>query len=223
MRIYTIDGVPYISVTSILSLMFPFNKRHYIKWCKENGIDHKEVTEYSQRLGTMVSTWVELRHLGLRELDPLPLMDKELRYRRGVDTFCSDWDILASEQVIVCPELKYAGRLDAIAQKPGGIPKYIDFKSWGAWKEEFDPESTGTKKKLRKAQVQLSMYQYADQPDGIPAYEQSVIVFTPDGSYEEFELEYTDEFVPWIKKNQDKINKQLDGKIQPGEGAEGDE
>ena len=220
MRVYTIDGTPYLSVTSILSLMFPFNKKIYVKWCKDNGIDHEEVTRLSQRLGTMVSTWVELRHLGLRELDPLPIVDRDLRYKRGVEKFCSEWNIIECERLILCESLRYAGRLDAIAQKPKGVPKYIDFKSWGAWKDEFDPESTGTKKKLRKAQIQLSMYQYADQPDGIPAYDQSVVVFTPDGSYEEFPLEYTDEFIPWIEKNQDKIKKTLDGKIQPDEGPE---
>lgn len=221
MRIYEVDEEKFISVTTIIGLMNPFDKKSYHAWCKMSKNDPEFIKEESIRIGNYVSELAENRFLGIEEyVDFLPILDKDLKYLEGVNRFCKEWDILDSEKFVLNHDLKYGGKADAIASPKGDSEKwYIDFKTFGAWrnKEDHNPG------KIKKANTQISMYHLADSPEDT-SHKQAVIIFDPDGSYFVSEQEYDDSFIGWIGENQNLIQKTIkyyEGQLQKEKGTKG--
>jgi len=140
MRIYERDGKKYISVTSIIDLMFSFDSAGFDMWAIKNHISPSWVTRHCSE-----------------------------GYVRSVDDFYNNgWEIIGSEQEVFCDEYGYAGRFDAlIRNKRLGIDKALgDIKTWGAWsKKLYKPNA----KKIQKLSNQESMYRYALKEE-IPMY-----------------------------------------------------
>ncbi len=201
MRTYEIDGDVYLSVTAILDLMFPFDQRSFDDWCRRSGISPTWVNAESRRIGTLVSETIENAYYGMSFLNPEPMCERDMTYYTGILKFLDDYDLVVSEKKVVCKSLGYAGTLDAIVKQKDGEQIYVDFKTYGAWRGEYKRSED----KLKKAGLQLSMYQYADTESH--ELGQSVVVFTPDGGYIIEPRVFDDSFINWIRNNSDKLKK----------------
>jgi hypothetical protein len=188
MRYYERGNKKYCSVTSLISKLFPFNKESFKRWCEENGYRPSDVTTLSSSIGTKVSSWINNRVRDTEFLDPPIVGKNEEGLYKGVQDFMDKYEILKAEETVYCDEYLYAGTYD-------GLVKYkdkeylMDWKTYGAWRGNYKRSSS----KIRKVKYQLSMYRYALQRE-LPL---AVVVFQVDGSYEIEELDYTDE---WIDK-----------------------
>ncbi len=207
MRIYERDNKKYISVTSILDLLTPFDGKSFEVWCKKNNLNSKLLLDNSIVLGEKVCRWVWDISEGLMSLSE-PCIDKlEENLLKGAEKFCKDYEILSLEQEVYNEELSYAGRYDALIDFEGE-PCLVDFKTFGAWKDKPYKRDS---KKISNARRQLSLYSEALQEEGgiYPAHNMAIVVFKNDGDYEFERLQYDPNIVLWVQDNQKKIQELL--------------
>lgn len=199
MKYYEKDGDRYVSVTSVIGLMYPFNKAQFTNWCITNGYNPDWVMEESQRIGTRGHEYFENRALGM-EFFNIPIGNG---LEDAVNKFFNDgWEIVDTEKEVYCREYLYAGRIDAVAKNEKlGIEKaLLDFKFWGAWQNK--PFIKYDSSKVKKVRLQTSMYKYALGDDDI---EQYVVVPSIDGTYHTKSLGYDLSWQTWINNNRDKM------------------
>lgn len=196
MRIY--DG-KYLSVTSILELRKPFNKRSFELWCKKMGYDEALVGSTSAILGDKVSEYLNNISVGLRGITAPQIDMLEGRLYSAVDNFLGQYDLLSTEQVVYCDELHYAGRYDGVIKsKVSGEELLVDWKTYGAWQ---DKPYKRVSSKLKKAKEQLTMYAYAmGWEKGL-----GVVVFKNDGTWELEKVVFEKGILKWVRDNQDLI------------------
>jgi hypothetical protein len=195
MRVY--DN-KYLSVTSIVGLRQPFNKEAFVDWCKREGFDSKMILKTSQILGTKVSEHIENISNGLEWLTA-PVIDQvEGNLYKSVDAFNKEYEIIATEQIVVCEDLHYAGRYDGIIKDKKGTQYLADWKTYGAWRNK---PYTRSSSKIKKVRWQLSMYAHAlDWKEKL-----AVVVFQNDGTWELEELKFDKDMIKWCKINEQLI------------------
>lgn len=196
MRIY--DG-KYLSVTSILELRKPFNKRSFELWCKKMGYDEALVGSTSAILGDKVSEYLNNISIGLRGITAPQIDMLEGRLYSAVDNFLEEHDLLSTEQVVYCDELHYAGRYDGVIKsKVSGEELLVDWKTYGAWQ---DKPYKRVSSKLKKAKEQLTMYAYAmGWEKGL-----GVVVFKNDGTWELEKVVFEKGILKWVREHQSEI------------------
>lgn len=196
MRVY--DG-KYLSVTSILELRKPFNKRSFEIWCKKMGYDEALIGSTSAILGDKVSEYLNNISVGLRGITAPPVDMLEGRLYSAIDDFLNHYDLVETERVVYCDELHYAGRFDGIIRsKVNGEEILADWKTYGAWQ---DKPYKRVSSKLKKAKEQLTMYAYAmDWKGGL-----GVVVFKNDGSWELEKVVFEKDILEWVKSHQKEI------------------
>ena len=201
MRVYERDGKKYISVTSIVDLMFGFDNSGFELWASTNHLSPQWITKHSSDIGTLYHSYFENRFYGIDSWANVVPEGAE-GYLKSVDDFYDQgWEIVSSEKEVFCDEFGYAGRFDAIIKNEGlGIKKALgDIKTWGAWnKKLYKPN----KKKLEKLSNQESMYRYALKED-IPMY---VIVPQYNGKCVVEGIPYTEGWMEFLKNNEKEIN-----------------
>jgi hypothetical protein len=193
MKTYTRNGKKYVSVTEIVSLMYPFDRRSFNWWCRHKGINPGWVDEESRRVGTKVHGWLENRFLKIDSwADFRPLTAREATYLKTVGEVAKALKIMDMETVVFNDDWGYAGTYD-IMLEDGTI---VDVKTWGAWKGEYKRSSD----KMQKVTTQLSMY--AEAAD---TWKIAVCILLPEGGYEYEELKFDDSWKDWITMNRDKL------------------
>jgi len=192
MRTYTKNGRTYVSVTEIVGMMYPFDKKGFEGWARWKGFNPDWITSESQRIGTKVHQWVENRFHGIEAwADSQPVDEKESSYLEAVQLFIDSRDITDCERVVYSDEWGYAGTLDVLVGDT-----VFDVKTWGAWKGEYKRNSD----KMDKVAVQLSMYAEAGGFEKI-----AVAILLPEGNLEIEELEITDVWKGWIEGNRKRL------------------
>lgn len=198
MRIY--EG-KYLSVTSVLGLRKPFNKRSFELWCKKMGYDEALVGSTSALLGDKVSEYLDNISVGLRSITAPQIDILEGRLYSAVDSFLEKYELVETERVVYCDELHYAGRFDGIIRsKHSGSEILADWKTYGAWQDKPYKRVSG---KLKKAKEQLSMYAYAMNWEK----ELGVVVFKNDGTWELEKVVFDKGILEWVKSHQKEIIK----------------
>lgn len=206
MRIYTKNGNKYLSVTSILQLMFPFDSSSFDTWAVQHGYDPKWILRESSRIGTLVHSWCENRLENIEWADQMPVTKIERGYHQGVIKFFADIKPTGksiSEFEVYCNEFRYAGRTDGLIDSESFIG-FVDYKVFGAWRGKYKEDAD----KIKKVSIQLSMYKYC-LGDAGKNKDIAVVLFKPDGSYEMRRLEYTETWKEWIVQNWAQIYKFL--------------
>jgi len=201
MRIY--EG-KYLSVTSIIDLRKPFNSSSFTKWCDSKGLDSNLISATSSVLGDKVSEYISDKMNALESLTAPQVDMLESRLYSAVDGFLKEWELVSTEQEVVCEELNYAGRYDGVVRKKGTSKiALVDWKTYGAWNgKEYKKDSS----KIKKVRWQLSMYAYAmDWKQDL-----CVIVFKNDGSWELEEVVFDNEMIEWVRDNQNLILKTIE-------------
>ena len=138
-----------------------------LKWYAQLGVQADVVRDEAAARGRAVHAFLE-HYLLTGDLAELPPECEG--FGRAAIEFLWDTDpkALAVELLVSIPELRYAGRLDAIAEI-SGVPTLLDFK-------------TGTVRS--EAHVQTTAYRIANERCNGPAIEQTVIVdLDADGTY----------------------------------------
>lgn len=198
MRIY--DG-KYLSVTSILELRKPFNKRSFEIWCKKMGYDEALVGSTSAILGDKVSEYLNNISVGLRGITAPQIDMLEGRLYSAVDNFLEEYDLLSTEQVVYCDELHYAGRYDGVIKsKASGEEILADWKTYGAWNGKPYKRVSS---KIKSAKEQLTLYAYAMNWNG----GLGVVIFKNDGSWELEKVVFEKGIVKWVEDHQKEILK----------------
>lgn len=193
---YTKDGKDYISVTQLLDIFFPFNKKAFESWCKRNKLDPDKIMRDSSRMGSKVSEWIENYVLDIQAIDSPTTIDNERGLREAVNEFLESYEVVKAEESVFCEEYEYAGTFDMLVAGLG----LCDAKTYGAWK---DSDYKRDPNKIKKAQWQLSMYAYAEEEVDIPL---NVVIFKTDGTFEVEEVEYTDEWKDKLVEYKDQIS-----------------
>jgi len=196
MRIYENK---YISVTSILGLKQPFNKKSFTDWCSRTGHDPEAILSTSQTLGEKVSEAMDNSQKGLDWLTAPPIDVLEANLLDSVKDFLSRYELISTEGVVKCKEFNYAGRYDGVIKdKESGKVFLSDWKTYGAWRNK---EYKRVSSKIKKVREQLSLYAYAME------WEESlaVVVFKNDGTWDMEELKFDDKIIEWTKTHQDLI------------------
>jgi hypothetical protein len=202
MRVYNHNNKKYISVTSVIDLMYPFNRKGFEGWARRSGYDPAWIMSRSSSVGRKVHGWVEDMHHGVFDLREPATDDTEQGLYYATLDFLEDWYIVDSEFVVYNDKWRYAGRVDMIIENDKGDRYYGDIKTWGAWRSSTKPPSS---KKLKKVRNQLTMYKEADNGDiGI-----GVVHIKKDG-YEFIELEEDYKWQKCMEEKQDKINSIID-------------
>lgn len=205
MRIYERNGKKYLSVTSVISLMFGFDSEGFNRWASENHLSADWITKTSADLGSKYHAYFENRANGISEWADVVSDKFDKGYKKAVeDFFAQGWEILESEQEVFCNEYRFAGRFDLVIRNKGlGISRAIgDIKTWGAWKKRMYKPN---KDKLKKLSNQLSMYAYALGED-IPMF---LIVPQKNGKCVVEKIEKTNYWKDWIDANSKEVHKLL--------------
>jgi hypothetical protein len=200
MRVYEKDGKRYLSVTSVVDMMYEFDKDGFESWALSKSISPEWITKHSAKLGTKYHEYFENKFYGISEWADV-VDEKDKGYQRAVeDLYSKGWEILDSEQEVYCDEFKYAGRFDLVMRNPKlNIKKAIgDVKTWGAWSGKRYKRDAG---KLRKLGEQLSMYRYA-LGEELPMY---LLVPQKSGECVIEAIPYSLEWQKFLKKNWDEI------------------
>jgi len=183
--------------------MYPYNEEAFKAWAIKNGYSHKWISGESRRIGTKVHDWVQDYFVRVPKcLISLAMSEKEEMYLKSVKSFLRAFEVLRSEQVVYCKEYGFAGRYDAIVRRKGtnGTRSLVDFKTFGAWNGTYNRKSQ--MRKFKKVATQLSMYRYANRNVG----KIKLIVFKPDGTFDEEDLKVSDDWKTWMKENKDKLD-----------------
>jgi hypothetical protein len=196
MRVY--DG-KYLSVTSILQLKKPFNKRSFKEWCLKMGLNEALIGSTSALLGEKVSEYLDNYSKGLLDLTGPSVDMLEANLYSAVDSFLEKWELVSTEQVVYCDELHYAGRYDGIIREKGTRNiLLVDWKTYGAWNGKPYKRVSN---KLKSAKEQLTLYAYAmDWKGGL-----GVVVFKNDGSWELEKVVFEKGILEWVKSHQKEI------------------
>jgi hypothetical protein len=200
MRIYKKGKKKYLSVTSIVGMMYEFDKEGFENWALSQNIDPKWITKHSANLGTKYHEYFENKFYGISDWADI-VEDKDQGYREAVDDlYGQGWEILESEKEVYCDEFKYAGRFDLVMKNNRlNINKAIgDVKTWGAWSGKNYKRNT---EKLNKVSEQLSMYRYALGED-LPMY---VLIPQKSGECIVEGVPYSEKWKEYIKSNWSEI------------------
>lgn len=208
MRIYSKGKKNYISVTSIIDMMYGFDNEGFENWALSQNIDPKWITEHSASLGTKYHEYFENKFYGISDWADV-VDDVDEGYRRAVDhLYGLGWEIVKSEQEVYCDEFGFAGRFDMLVKNDRlNIKKAIaDVKTWGAWSGKPFRRDL---KKLKKVEDQLSMYRYA-LGEEIPMY-----LFIPQKNGECIVegIAYVERWKDFIKNNQKEILDMTEGMV----------
>jgi hypothetical protein len=155
MRVYTKGDKKYLSVTSIVDLMFGFDKGGFDLWASKNHLSSEWITKHSSDIGTLYHSYFENKYHGISDWANIIPDETAQRYVDAVEDFYKQgWEITDSEREVFCEEYGYAGRFDlVIKNKSLGIKEAIgDIKTWGAW----------NKKKYKKDQKKLEKFNKAN-------------------------------------------------------------
>lgn len=159
------------SVTSILRQTWP--KPALLEWYAKHGAHAETLLEQAAARGKAVHKFVEV-YMATGELMDMADFAEDYRpYLRGVAAFLWDYDPqpLAVEQLIVHPEMRYAGRLDLIAGIRDKVT-LLDFKS--------NPRG----RVYTEAHVQATAYAIANERCGDGVIDQTLVVGISDsGEY----------------------------------------
>ena len=200
MRVYERNGKKYLSVTSVIELMFWFDNIGFEVWASKNCLDPKWITEHSSNIGTLYHSYFENRFYGIGDWANVVPEGSE-GYLKSVDDFYNQgWEIVESEKEVFCDEFGYAGRFDLLIRNESlGIDRALgDIKTWGAWnKKLYKPN----KKKLEKLSNQESMYRYA-LGENLPMY---IIVPQHNGKCVVEGIPYTENWMEFLKNNKQEI------------------
>lgn len=200
MRVYEKGKNKYLSVTSIVGMMYEFDKEGFESWALSQNISPEWITTHSAELGTKYHEYFENKFYGISDWADI-VEDKDQGYREAVDDLYEQgWEILESEKEVYCDEFGYAGRFDLVMKNDKlNIKKAIgDIKTWGAWRGKSFRQNS---KKLKKVGMQLSMYRYALGED-LPMY---LIVPQKDGKCVIEAIPYTESWKKFIKDNWSEI------------------
>lgn len=190
MGYYTRNGKRYITVTTVIDKMYPFNRESFNNWCKKNGFDPDTVKVISSSMGSKVSDWIDNKRRGLEFLNPPAIGKPEQGLYDATQNFTKEVELLSTEEEVYCDEYMYAGTYDGIIKK--GDKKYlVEWKTYGAWREDYKRDPL----KIKKVSIQLDMYRYALGED-LPL---ALIVFKTDGTYEVEEIKGNDSWKEWLK------------------------
>ncbi|KKR56912.1 MAG: hypothetical protein UT94_C0024G0006 [Candidatus Uhrbacteria bacterium GW2011_GWF2_40_263] len=189
----------YLSVTSLIELKDPFNRVAFENWCQRVGKDPQVITNTSRILGSKVSEYLDNVYRRLEWLSA-PQMDKlEDNLSMGMNKFLEDWELVNTEQEVICEELNYAGRYDGLVRnKATGEEMLADWKTFGAYDEKPYKRNN---QKIKHTKWQLTLYANATDWKGKLA----VIIFKNDGDYVIEEVEFDKKIMDWVKENQDLI------------------
>lgn len=160
------------SVTGILRATWP--KPALLEWYAKHGRETDTLLEEASKRGKAIHAFVE-NYMRSGELERMTAYPSEYAgYLSGIARFLWEHDPqpLVIEQLIVHPEMRYAGRLDLIATM-GGKRTLLDFK-------------TNTKGRVyTEAHVQATAYAIADERCGGDKIEDVAIVgVADDGNYD---------------------------------------
>lgn len=135
MHIYTLDGIEYPSVTTVLSVVTKDDA--LMKWANHMGFQHKDINDIKNEVttfGTLVHSHLQ-QEVDLNFCDAIPYKDAIEQYE--VENIISRFKLyfkdipyhtLATEKTIVSKELGYAGTLDWLVEM-NGILFLNDFKT----------------------------------------------------------------------------------------------
>lgn len=200
MRVYEKDGKKYISVTSIIDLMFSFDNTGFEIWANKNHLNPKWVTKHSSDIGTLYHSYFENKYHNIDSWANVVPEGSEGFVEAVNDFYKKGWEIISSEQEVYCDEFGYAGRFDCLVKNERlGIKEALgDIKTWGAWnKKLYKPNA----KKLEKLSNQESMYRYALKKE-IPMY---IIVPQFNGSCVVEAIPYTEDWMKFLENNTQEI------------------
>lgn len=206
MRVYEKNGKKYLSVTSIISMMYEFDSSGFDLWAMKNHLSSNWITKHSAELGEKYHAYFEnsFHKIGDWADEVDNKIDKG--YRNSVDDFYSQgWEIVESEREVYCDEYNFAGRFDLIIRNKNlGIDKALgDIKTWGAWNRRMYKANPD---KLKKLGTQLSMYRYAMGGEELPMF---LIVPQKNGKCVIERIKAQDDWKDWIKANKEDMDKIL--------------
>ena len=204
MRIY---NNKFLSVTSIIGLREPFDKKAFSDWCKKNNLSEELISANSRVVGSKVGRWVEDFSSGSNAILE-PRFDRlEENLFSGVQDFLKNYKVLETEKEVVCEDLNYAGQLDAIIEDKKSKEKLlVDFKTYGAWKSKPYKRDS---KKIKLARWQTTLYSHAlGWEDGI-----GVVVFTNQGEHKVETFKPDKEMIKWVEDNQELILRTINGEL----------
>lgn len=192
MRIYVKDNKEYISVTSVLSLMYPFDKKGFEAWAREKSLSPSWINRTSKRIGTKVHGWIEDFANGMPGVfHKVPIDPKEEAYHRAVENFLNDFEVIDTEFVVFNDGYGYAGRADIIVKDKTGDLYLTDIKTWGAWRGQLPRNHS-----FGQVREQLTMYEEALEED----YKLAVLLFEPD-NYIFKPVKKSNKWKKWFKEN----------------------
>lgn len=204
MRVYERNGKKYLSVTSIIDLMYGFDKEGFGLWASKNHLSAQWITEHSSKLGERYHAYFENKFHGIEWANVVKNKVDEGYLESVEDFYNQGWEIVKSEQEVFCDEYHFAGRYDlTIKNDQLGVKGAIgDIKTWGAWNRRlYKPNPS----KLKKLGVQLSMYSYA-LGGNMPMF---LIVPQKNGKCVVSEVKQNNEWMAYLKDNSQEIRKLL--------------
>lgn len=181
---YTVDNIPFISVTTLLGEFFPKFDADRVSFfvARKEGKTKEEVLEEWGRIrdeacdfGNLVHNYLEAK-IKDEELH-LPRNQKESRCLHIIDT---NWDkinslgtLVDSEKIVASLTHKIAGTVDAIARDGNGDIVLIDWKTNKKIekkskysKKALDPISHLNDANYTKYSLQLNLYKYIIESEG---------------------------------------------------------
>ena len=180
----------YPSNTTVLSEAYPMDS-YLIKWIRENGLQGQAIFEKAAREGTAAHIAID----SLLNGEKLDSGDYSPKEKRCIQAFI-DWHtefkpkIIATEQIVVNHEFKYAGALDLICE--------LDYtKGKTVYKGKYIVDYKTSTSVQPKHKLQVSAYQQAADPTAKTAIlhlgnrtkaHWSFLPFEPEEHWEGFKL-----------------------------------
>lgn len=211
MRVYTDGNNKFLSVTTLVGGLYPFDYASYEKWAYKNGYDPEWIGERSTTLGERYHAYFENRYHGIDEWADVVDGEQDRKYQEARDEFFNNgWEILESEVRVVNYDLWYAGRFDMVMRNNDlGVEKALgDIKTWGAWRGR--PVDKIYPDKLKKLTTQLNMYRRAIG-ERLPMYG---IVPSCDGSLRVMEIAVDETWLDTVSAIRERLMDDIDrGKV----------
>jgi len=205
MRIYEKNGRKYLSVTSLVTLRYPFDNSGFTTWAWSNGYDPEWINKESTRLGERYHAYLENKFHGISDWADILETEKDKKYHEATEKFFDDgWEILDSEVEVFNDDWNYAGRFDFIGRnKKLGIDKALmDCKTYGAWK---GGKYKRDNKKLGKLSMQLTLYSEAIGHKG----KMIGVMLDGTGNYTLEDIPKDESVWDWLGENRNEIVKLL--------------